>query len=824
MQTYHIHIRGRVQGVGFRPCAAALAEARKLRGTVSNGMDGLHICLHTCETSAREYLEYLLANPPQHAIITGNTMAVCSGTDSSATEKSTVGLQASRREHPGKSGQPYGLQILESNRCTKPDLLLTPDIALCNACREELTQTNNRRKGYAFTTCLHCGPRYSIIHTLPYDRANTTMAALPMCPTCQAEYTDIHNRRHFSQTNSCPDCAIPMHWYPERGLESPLTKDSRMPQIWAESQINASLDNNQDAVIRELSGALMEGRIVALKGIGGYLLLCDASSPEAVARLRHRKHRPHKPFAVLYPSLEAARQDLEIRSFEAEALQGPIAPIVLCGIRTEAAPNATNPVIHHPPSNIHHLSSAIAPNLRRTGVMLPYTPVLEMIAQQVNRPLIATSGNISGSPILYRDEAAPDLLREVADAVLTYDRDIVVPQDDSVWQFTDNGERIILRRSRGMAPDYYPHSLGTAAQTVFAAGADLKAAFALHYGDNIYISQYLGDLEDYRSQQAWTDTRDHLLGLVEAKPEIILADLHPSYFSRQEALDFADRLGVSVIGIQHHEAHVAAVLEENGLLRHLLPVLGLAWDGTGYGTDGHAWGSEAFIVEKGSMDRVLHLDYFPQLLGDKMSREPRLSALSLLHGHHDARKILQVHFSEAEWDYYQKLLQQPTATLTSSMGRLIDGIASILGIRQISSYEGQAAMELEALADSVNMNISTPYHFTIRQDRIDWRPMLQVLLGDLYSGVPREMIARRFFASLAQLVVDISWSYDIPRIACSGGVFQNALLIDLIRERLPAHMQLFLHRQLSPNDECIALGQLARYHMKSTNHHPPSNI
>jgi hydrogenase maturation protein HypF len=270
-----------------------------------------------------------------------------------------------------------------------------------------------------------------------------------------------------------------------------------------------------------------------------------------------------------------------------------------------------------------------------------------------------------------------------------------------------------------------------------------------------------------------------------------------------------------VIGIQHHEAHIAAVLEENGLLGHPLPILGLAWDGTGYGTDGHAWGSEAFVVENGTMDRVLHLDYFPQLLGDKMSREPRLSALSLLQGHHDARKILQDHFSEAEWEYYQKLLQQPSNALTSSMGRLIDGIASILGVRQLNSYEGQAAMELEALAETVDMSFSTPYPFTIRQDRIDWRPMLQVLLGDLYSGVPREIIARRFFASLAQLVVDIVWCYDIPRIACSGGVFQNALLIDLIRERMPAQMNLFLHQQLSPNDECISLGQLAFYHMKN---------
>jgi hydrogenase maturation protein HypF len=786
MSAFHIHIRGRVQGVGFRPAVALLAAARKLGGTVSNGRDGVHIVLHTCETVAKDFLDTLMTSPPEHSIVTGYVFEALNDPTLYALPPTPYTLS------PIPS-----FQIIDSNPSASPDLLLTPDIALCDDCRAELTESNNRRTCYAFTTCLHCGPRYSITTALPYDRVNTTMAALEMCPKCQSEYTDIHNRRHYSQTNTCPACAIPMHWYPSQGLESALTRASDGTE-WP-TGIPLSVFDRQHAVIHEAADAMVDGKIVAIKGIGGYLLCCDATNPEVVMRLRAHKHRPYKPFAVMYPDLALAMIEHDIRSFEAEALTGPVAPIVLCRKHAQ-----TFEFRHHSSDLLH-----------RTGIMLPYTPLMHLISRRANRPLVATSGNLSGSPILYRDEAALDLLWEVADAVLTYDREIVVPQDDSVWQFTDNGERIILRRSRGMAPDYYPHSLGTAPQTIFAAGADLKAAFALHHGDKVYISQYLGDLEDYRSQQAWTDTRDHLLRLVEAQPQLVLTDLHPSYYARQEALSFAERLGVSVIGIQHHEAHVAAVLEENGLLRHLLPVLGLAWDGTGYGTDGHAWGSEAFIVEKGSMDRVLHLDYFPQLLGDKMSREPRLSALSLLHGHHDARKILQVHFSEAEWDYYQKLLQQPTATLTSSMGRLIDGIASILGIRQISSYEGQAAMELEALADSVDMNISTPYHFTIRQERIDWRPMLQVLLGDLYSGVPREMIARRFFSSLAQLVVDIGWCYDIPRIACSGGVFQNALLIDLIRERLPAHMQLFLHRKLSPNDECIALGQLAWYSMKS---------
>jgi hydrogenase maturation protein HypF len=831
MQTYHIHIKGRVQGVGFRPYAAALAEARKLRGTVSNGMDGVHICLQTCETFAREFLDYLLAHPPANSIITGYTM-----------ELSGMGDEQTPVQDPFPI-RPYGLQILESSQDQAADLLLTPDIALCPDCRAELTLPGNRRNGYAFTTCLHCGPRYSIVTKLPYDRPHTTMASLSVCPSCQAEYTDIRNRRHFSQTNSCPECAIPMHWYIASGEESPLTRnqDGRMPvagTVIPQKAANSGQGQAQLPVIREIAAMIDEGKIIAVKGIGGYLILCDASREDAVMKLRRRKHRPSKPFAVLYPDLESAKRDLEIRPFEAEALQSTVAPIVLCkrvhgssfmvhGIAdiqnlhseifapTSDIRNPTSEISTHT-SNFKNLkSNFLSPGLHRIGLMLPYTPLLQLIATACNKPLVATSGNLSGSPIIYQDEVALENLWSVTDAILAYDREIVTPQDDSVWQFTDSGERIILRRSRGMAPDYYPHGLGETTDTLLAMGADLKSSFAIHHRYKVYVSQYLGDLEDYRSQEAWQQSQQQLCSLVQASPDVILADLHPGYHSRLEGLRIADTLDIPLVSIQHHEAHFAAVLAENKLLESREPILGLIWDGTGYGTDGQSWGGEVFIYSNGEIDRALHLDYFPQLLGDKMSLEPRLSALSLLHGHVNLKHILHAYFSDAEWDYYSKVLRQENSGLSSSMGRLIDGVASIIGVCQFNSYEAQAAMELEALAASAEADITTPYPFTIRLDRIDWRPMIEVLLADKYRGVSKETMALRFFTSLAQLLVDIAYRFDIPKLAVSGGVFQNALLLDLIRQRLPKDLQLYTHQQLSPNDECIGLGQLAWYHMKS---------
>lgn len=756
MQTYHIHISGRVQGVGFRPLVCTLADASGIQGTVANGMDGLHIRFNASEEQAKRMMDGILHSPPKNSIITKYEMTRCD-----------------HREYKG-------FRIVASEKGRSSDMLITPDLALCGDCRKELTQQHNRRNGYAFTTCLSCGPRYSIMKGLPYDRENTTMSRHGICSSCAKEYEDVGERRHHGQTNSCPDCAILMHWH-----------------VMGQEIVRMA----KKEVIKTVSAFIGEGRIVAVKGIGGYLLICDATSEDSVMELRKRKHRPFKPFAVMYPDAEAAARDVRMDDIILDALNSPVAPIVLCPFHDNGPGSAL-------------AKDAIAPGLHRSGIMLPYSPLLALLADAMGKPLVVTSGNISGDPIIHQDHTALDLLREVADGILTNDIDIVTPQDDSVWQFDEHGKRIIIRRSRGMAPTLHPHGLGTASGTILAMGADLKSAFAIHHQDKVYGSQYLGDLEDFRSQRTYLHTIDHLFDLSGGKLQCVLTDMHPGYHSSHEGQRLALDASAELHRYQHHEAHFAAVLAENNLLECTAPVMGMVWDGTGYGADGQSWGGECFVFEQGSVERAMHLDYFPQLLGDKMSREPRLSAWSLLAHRKVVHPLLEKAFSKQECAFYRKLLLQGKHGLTSSMGRLIDGVAAILGIRDHNTYEGQAAMELEAMAGMTNRVDSEPYIIPFRNNRIDWRPMIDMILQDVEAGVDRSVIAFRFLKTLAELVIDSARHLQVSRIAISGGVFQNALLNDLIRDRLEPWMTLYTHVHLSPNDECIAYGQLALHHLK----------
>ena len=756
MQTYHIHIRGRVQGVGFRPFVCQLARQHNLTGTVANSTDGVHIFINADEKKANEFCRDTLLHAPENSVITSHHL-----------EKSNY-----TRYH--------GFSIIESNNESEADLLMTPDIALCPDCRMEIAENNNRRNGYAFTTCLQCGPRYSIVTELPYDRHNTTMSTLQMCENCSNEYRNIDDRRHYSQTNSCPNCAIPMHFY--KGPDQ------------------QPIDDVQE-IFHEINDALNEGKTVAVKGIGGYLLLCDATNSQAIQTIRNRKHRPYKPFAVLYPDLPMAHTDLFIDENESEALSGKASPIVLCRFREE--------------NNTGICREIIAPNLDKAGIMLPYSPLLQIIASQFGKPMVATSANLSGSPIIFTDEDALDLLWDIADFVLTYDREIVIPQDDSVWQFANSGQRIILRRSRGMAPDFYPHNLGETTETILAMGADMKGAFGIRQRNKIFISQYLGDQEDFLSQKSYKETKDHLLKLFNCRPEIIITDAHPAYNTSIEGKKIAIESEITQFSIQHHKAHFAAVLAENNLLKPSSAVLGFVWDGTGYGDDGQIWGGEVFRYDMGEMDRILFLDYFPQLLGDKMSREPRLSALSLLRDHPKSSELIARYFSMKEWDYYQKLLTKDNSLLTSSMGRLIDGVAALIGICPLNTYEGQAAMELEALARKYSGDLKGFYPLPIRYNRIDWRIMLEEMISDLSGKADKSFIAKKFFLSLVRLMEQVSDIFDINDLAFSGGVFQNALLTEMITEQLSVNKRFHFHQQLSPNDECIALGQLAMHEINN---------
>jgi hydrogenase maturation protein HypF len=465
----------------------------------------------------------------------------------------------------------------------------------------------------------------------------------------------------------------------------------------------------------------------------------------------------------------------------------------------------------------------IAPGLDKIGVMLPYSPLLELIATSTNKPLVATSANISGSPIIYEDNVAKDELLNVADRLLTFERDIVIPQDDSVLQFTEEGSRIILRRSRGMAPNFFPNPLPFSNEQILAVGAELKGAFAIRQKDNLFISQYMGDQGSLESQKSFSATLNHLSSMLHFHPETILVDKHPGYQSAAKGRQLAAEKAITVHEYQHHKAHFAAVLAENRLLDSSERIMGVVWDGTGYGDDGQIWGGEFFLFESGRMERKSHLDYFPQLAGDKMSREPRLSALSLMRGKSGLMDRIRNTFSDTEWAYFQKLCTQEDIVMTSSMGRLLDAMACLIDGHTHNRYEGEAAMRLEALARSTTVLPTDSYRMPVVFDRVDGSHLAQQIIEDLDLGKDKAWIAYKLFLSLAVLIDQVSDLYHINQIAFSGGVFQNALLTDMINRQMAMRKKLIFHQHLSPNDESIALGQLALYQLSGADLQNSSN-
>ncbi len=752
MQAFHIHITGLVQGVGFRPWVHKLASTYSLDGYVNNGLDGVHIYCSGKESDIIEFYQTLIDRPPVQALITSHQIMPYSTT----LEK--------------------GFYIQKSDTKNRVDLLITPDISLCEDCRREIKTIGNKRYQYPFTTCVNCGPRYSITTRFPYDRENTTMNALRQCTSCKTEYENIRDNRYHSQTNSCAECCIEMHLYSYNGNE---------------------IKYEQRDYLENLVAYLSEGKILAVKGIGGYLLLCDATNENTIIKLRERKYRPSKPFAILYADIEMAFADLAISPLELTALKDRSAPIVICSLKT------------YPENGI--CADRIAPNLHCIGAMLPSTALLQLIADKFGKPLIATSANISGSPIIYKDADALRWLSTIADFILTYDREIVAPQDDSVIQISNRGQKIILRRSRGLSPNYYPITFSKLPSNTLAMGAELKATFSISKNQMLFISQFLGDQESVESQDSYDAALDHVSGLLHFIPKQILIDKHPRYYVSEKGLMLSQKLTAPLYQIQHHEAHFSAVMAENKLLDLKEPILGIIWDGAGYGTDEQIWGGEVFIYDQGEIKRTAHLKYFPQLMGDKMNKEPRLSALSILQNLPLAQNLIQKHFTPQEWTYYQQVIRQPDLVYTSSMGRLIDAVACLLGLMPVCSYEGESAMLLEALAKKCKSRTYDYYHLPLNDGEFDWTVLIYELIHDWSQKEANEVIAWKFFYSLAKAIARTSNHFFIDKIAFSGGVFQNALLVDMIIEILQHKRQLYFHVQLSPNDECISMGQIAWY-------------
>lgn len=762
MNTYHIHITGQVQGVGFRPYVYVLAKDFGLTGWVKNSIDGVHIVINADKTTAENFYKTVLKKAPRLAIITDH------------------------RLEPIENRIFTGFEIDHSDEQGLANLLVTPDFAICPDCQKEMEAEANRRYGYPFITCTNCGPRFSIIKALPYDRPYTTMELFQMCPDCQAEYDDPLDRRYFSQTNSCPVCAVSLL------IKS---KDSN-------GNYQNIIINDRFEQINLIISFLNDGKIIAIKGIGGFLLVCDASNPTVIKILRERKHRPTKAFAVMYPDVETMERDFIVGQNAMEFITGPVSPIVLLRPITGKKPGVQ--------------SELIAPGLSRVGVMLPYTPLFLRIMQSFGKPVIATSGNLSGSPIVFENHHAEDYLGKIADVIVENDRDIVIPQDDSVIQFSDrSGQKIILRRSRGLAPNYVDGDLDLPDEQILAVGAELKSTFAQLFNRLLYVSQYLGDQATYETKRVFEQNIHHCIRLFGSNPGKILHDLHPGYLSTQFAADLAKKNRVSLYGIQHHEAHFAAVLGEHKLFGPDQAVLGVIWDGVGYGADGHVWGGEFFGYIGGKITRLYHVPYFDFILGDKMPREPRISALSISGNNAQLLDMIREKFTQTEWKIYLKMLETGSSLKSSSMGRFFDAAASlILGIDR-QSYEGEAAMMLESCATEVYLSDHTVKKDYFEGSEAGEPDVLGTILNgvcfDLKNGLIPGKIALNVHYSLVMLIKRKAIELGYNQLALSGGVFQNALLADLLIEELGDAFTLYFHQKLSPNDECISFGQIMHH-------------
>lgn len=772
-QRLRLVARGAVQGVGFRPFVYRLARELDLDGWVRNDAGGLFVEVEGPGERVAAFAERLIAEKPAPAV-----------------------LQSLEREDLPVLGE-AGFSIVASDGAAEKSTVVLPDLATCADCRAELADPGDRRFGYPFTNCTHCGPRFTIVLDLPYDRPRTTLRGFALCPECRREYEDPADRRFHAQPVACPACG------PQLVLRDPSGRELAA----------------REAALAGAVGALAEGRIVALKGLGGYQLLVDARDAEAVARLRARKRRPSKPLAVMVADLEAARALCAVSPLEAELLAGRQAPIVL--------------LLRHAGGE---LAEGIAPHNPRVGLLLPTTPLHHLLASALGFPLVCTSGNLSDEPIAIDDGEAIERLGGIADLFLAHDRPIARHVDDSVAWVLDGAPQI-LRRARGWAP--LPVLVADGGPTVLAVGAHQKDAVALALGRQVFLSQHLGDMETPQALAAFERVVLDFLRLYEATPEAIAHDLHPDYPTSHWAHAAARAEGgllarsggapgeLPLVAVQHHHAHLAAAAAEH---RVEGPLLAFAWDGTGYGGDGTIWGGEALLGDASGFERVARLRPFRLPGGEAAVREPRRVALALLH--QLPREALPggdppalAGFSECDVEVLRRMVERGVASpWTSSLGRLFDGVAALVGLPPVVSHEGEAAMRLEFLAASVE---AAPYPLpateveaprgTAPGERprstlleLDWRPLVAALLEDLERGVAGATIAARFHAACGKAALEIAKAVDVRHVALTGGCFQNRRLTAEVAGRLAeAGFEVLLHRQVPANDGGIALGQAA---------------
>jgi hydrogenase maturation protein HypF len=730
IQRLRITLRGAVQGVGFRPFVYRLATEMSLTGWVLNSSSGLVVEVEGPDDELRRFEKRIESERPRASVIT-------------ARESEWIAVEGSTR---------FEIHVSESESSKSVNVL--PDLATCADCHKELLDPANRRFLYPFTNCTNCGPRYTIVVDIPYDRPNTTMREFVLCPQCREEYENPANRRFHAQPNACPLCG---------------------PKL--------------DGAIADAAQALRNGEIIALKGIGGFQLLVDARQPAAVARLRQRKHREEKPFALMMPSLEMTRQYCEIAPAEAELLESQAAPIVL----VRPKPNSDLA------GNVAHCSPYL-------GVMLPYSPLHHLLMQQCGFPVVATSGNRSDEPIAIANDEAATRLKDIADHFLMHNRPIVRACDDSVVRLTRKRAGI-LRRARGYAP--LGIRVNRELPPVLAVGGHLKNTVAIAVGRDVFLSQHIGDLETLEARQAFERAIDDLCCLYSFKPRAVVCDLHPDYASTQ----WAEKSGLPVIRVQHHQAHVAACAAENHVEGDYL---GVSWDGTGYGLDGSIWGGEFFRVSGNQFERVAHLRQFGLPGGDAAVREGWRAAASLLF---EVFGDMGNTPSEAgkprlEEKRIRTMLERNINVVpTTSVGRLFDAVSCIAGVARQSRFEGQAAMLLENEIDRVSPHARNNDDEAYSLPQGNWAPLIAAVVADQRAGVSAGIIAMRFHNALIKWIVEVAEKevaekMALKQIVLSGGVFQNRYLTERAAEQLESRgFVAYTHHHVPPNDGGIALGQ-----------------
>lgn len=742
-----IIIHGAVQGVGFRPFIYRLATAMDLAGWITNTLQGVSIEAEGRPDQLETFLIRIGREKPAQARIQSLEPIFLD----------PVGYQ--------------DFSIRPSEATGKPTATVLPDIATCPDCLREIFTAGERRYRYPFTNCTHCGPRFSIIEALPYDRCHTSMKAFAMCPDCQAEYNNLRDRRFHAQPIACPTCGPHLTLQNRDGL----------------------LSAQRDDALHGAAAALRAGQIVALKGLGGFQLLVDARQHQAVQRLRARKHREEKPFALMYPSLEVAASDCELSPLEARLLTSPEAPIVI--LRKAAADK--------------NIAPSVAPGNPYLGVMLPYTPLHHLLMADLGFPLVATSGNLSDEPICIEEQEARERLGEVADLFLMHNRPIVRQVDDSIVRMM-MGREMVLRRARGYAP--LPVRLKDSLPAALAVGGNLKNTVALADGQDVIISQHIGDLENLPAYASFRRMIRDFERLYDIQPREIACDLHPDYLSTR----YAQNTGLPLVPVQHHLAHVISCLAENELEG---PVLGVSWDGTGYGTDGMVWGGEFLLVTAQQATRLAHLRPFYLPGGDKAAKEPRRAALGLffaLYGsqafERDDLMLLKM-FAPQELKTLRGMLQQGILSpLTTSMGRLFDGVAALLGLCRQNRFEGQAAMSLEFALEGIKTDAAYPFALSLPKStprQLDWGTLLENVLYDISQGETAGIISAKFHNALIAAMLAVAIHADIEQVALSGGCFQNKYLTErAVKVLRQAGFRPYWHQRVPPNDGGLALGQL----------------